>query len=267
MVGFQVEAGPMASSLSGFWNSLRKARGLPVDEALNDLAASAASNDIAAVGRLLGPRDVNTVNFDEGNLPESLVRRPLKCSLLDVAAGSGSVEMTKYLLEFHGAKPTRETLKMAMSTGSLEMIKLLRERLPEPEREARGELLEVAAEFHQWEVLLWVLRDSTVFDSELLAVFALERRLADALVVVFASGLRCWSSRTNEAAAKWRASLRMDFGPAPEGFSSSGGWWTDLSGSTSPLPAFGCPAGGSWKQGDPAVTDGTDTTVPTFSGT
>jgi hypothetical protein len=48
---------------------------------------------------------------------------------LDLSVGSGSVEMTKCLLEFHGAKPTRETLLMAISTGNFELIKMIRERL------------------------------------------------------------------------------------------------------------------------------------------
>jgi hypothetical protein len=81
-------------------------------------AVAVASNDIAAVGRLLGPRDVKTIHFNGKDLPESSVRRPPECSLLDVAVASGSVEMTKCLLEFHSAKPTRDTLKMAISTGS-----------------------------------------------------------------------------------------------------------------------------------------------------
>jgi hypothetical protein len=37
----------------------------------------------------------------------------LACSLLDVAVGSGSGEMTKYMLEFNDAKPTQETLKQS----------------------------------------------------------------------------------------------------------------------------------------------------------
>jgi hypothetical protein len=168
-----------ASAESGILVALQRTRVLPVDETPDGLAAAAASNDIAAVGRLLGPRDVDAVWFEGRNLPESLVRRPLKCSLLDVAIGSGSVEMTKYLLEFHRAKPTQDTLKQALSAGSFESIKLIRERLPEAEGRDRQELLAVAAEAHQPEVLRWLLRDITVFERELLLVFTLERKLAD----------------------------------------------------------------------------------------
>jgi hypothetical protein len=124
------ETSTVASALSGFGIALKKARGLPVGDEPDELAVAGASNDIAAVGRLLGPRGVNAICFNEKSLPEAPVRRPLECSLLDVAVGSGSVEMTKCLCEFHRAKPTRETLKMAISTGNLEMIKLVRSGCP-----------------------------------------------------------------------------------------------------------------------------------------
>jgi hypothetical protein len=41
--------------------------------------------------------------------------------------------MAKYLLEFHNAKPARETLIQAASVGSIELIRIMRERLPEAE--------------------------------------------------------------------------------------------------------------------------------------
>jgi hypothetical protein len=237
----EVAVTPVASAGSGFGVALRKARGLPIDEIPDDLAMAAASNDLAAVGRLLGPQDVNAVCLNEKELPpESLVRRPFECSLLDVAVGSGSVELTKYLLEFHRARPTRETLKQSISTGNLELIKLMRERLPEDELRDRMDLMEVAAEFHQEEVSLWLLRDATLFDSELLAVFALERKLADSLVVALENGFRPWWGCTREVSLKCRASSQLDIAPAPEGLSSEGGWWTDISGAVSALQALGC---------------------------
>jgi hypothetical protein len=179
---------------------------------------AAAANDIAAVGRLLGPRNVNVVWFTENDLPESLLRRPLGCSLLDIAVGSGSVELTQCLLEFHGAKATRETLKMAISPGNLELIKVVRERLPEAESRDRADLLEVAAEYHQDDVLGWLLRDAAVFEGELLSVFGLEQKGADSLVVAFETGVHPWWGRTREAAWKWRASSQLKLVPAPEGF-------------------------------------------------
>jgi hypothetical protein len=119
------------SALSGFISALRSAGGLSVEETVDEMAAGAASSDMGTVGRLLGLRDVNAITFGENELPESVVRRPLKCSLLGVTVGSGSVEMTKYLLEFHRANPTRETLKQSISSGNLELFKMMRERLPE----------------------------------------------------------------------------------------------------------------------------------------
>jgi hypothetical protein len=235
-----LEAAPAASAVSGFRAAFGQAGGLSVEGAPDDLAVVAASSDIAAVGRRVGPVDVNTLRFSEKKLPESLVRRPSKCSLLDVAVGSGSVEMTKYLLEFHGAKPTRETLKQSLSTGCFELIKLIRERLPGAEFQDRVELLELAAEFHQTEVLGWLLRDATVFEGELLMVFALERKLADSLVVAIQSGFRPWWFRTRELLLAWRASSRVEFVSAPERFSWVGGWWTAVPRFVSALAALGC---------------------------
>jgi hypothetical protein len=161
---------------------------------------------------------VNTICFSESELPESLVRRPLDCSLLDVAVGTGSMEMTKYLFEFHGAKATRETLKQSISTGNLGLFRMVRERLPEGELRDRAELMEMAAEFHEEEVLTWLIRDATAFEQELLGVFALERKLADLLEVALENGFHPWWGRTRDMSLKWRASSEMEFVSAPEGF-------------------------------------------------
>jgi hypothetical protein len=101
------------------------------------------------------------------------------------------------------------------------------------------DLLEVASEFHQEEVLVWLLRDATVFDLELLGVFALEWKLADSVVVALNDGYRPWWNCVREVALKWRAGVQMEFVPAPEGFTSEGGWWTDVSGVTWALPGPG----------------------------
>jgi hypothetical protein len=177
--------------------------------------------------------------LSERELPESLVRRPLECSLLDVAVGSGSMEMTRYLIEFHGATATREALKQSLTTGNQELIKLMRERLPDGELRDRVDLLRVAIEYHQPDVLGWLLRDATVFERELLGVFLFERRLADSLVVGLDGGLLFWWSRTRALSLKWRPSANLELARAPRGFSSEGGWWTTASGAASALPALG----------------------------
>ena len=59
-----------------------------------------------------------------GDFPEGLARWCRESSVLDVAVGSGSVEVVKCLLEFHNARPSRETLQMAISRGSLELVRL-----------------------------------------------------------------------------------------------------------------------------------------------
>jgi hypothetical protein len=81
---------------------------------------------------------------------------------LDIAVGSGSLEMIRCLLDFRHPKPTRETLKQSISMGRFELIKLLRERLPETEVQDRIDLVQVAAASHQPEVLGWLFRDATI---------------------------------------------------------------------------------------------------------
>jgi hypothetical protein len=82
-VTYAIESASVASALLGF----RFARGASgevlVHDGLNDLALAAASRDLAKVGRLFEPRDLNTISFNERELPASLVRRPLECSLSD----------------------------------------------------------------------------------------------------------------------------------------------------------------------------------------
>jgi hypothetical protein len=135
-----VEAASPPSAVGRFRSAWRGGCGLPVDGSERDeLAEAAVSNSVVLMGRLLGSRDVNKIVCT--NLPEAVVRRPNSCVLLDVAVGAGAAEVSKCLLEFYGAKPTRETLMMAISSGNVEMIRLIWARLPE-EQQSRGDLLE-----------------------------------------------------------------------------------------------------------------------------
>jgi hypothetical protein len=67
------------------------------------------------------------------------------------------------------------------------------------------------------------LRDATVFEGELLVVLALEWKLADSLEVALENGFRPWWFRTREVSLKGRASSKLEFVSAPEGFSAEGG--------------------------------------------
>jgi hypothetical protein len=188
------------------------------------VADAAASNDVAAVGRLLMKEDVNQKRFNLRKQPKSLLRRPESCTLLDIAVGSASVEVTKCLLEFHGAKPTRETLKMAVSGGNLELIRLMWQRLPY-ERYHRFDLMEVAADFHREEPLAWLLRDATGLEREAFIALVVERRLADALVVVLENGYRAWSQRTLELRELWPAAVTLEFYAVQAGVREHSGWY------------------------------------------
>jgi hypothetical protein len=190
-----------ASALASFRPAWLKARGgQSAASGVSELASAAARNDVAGVGlQLLGTGEVKGVKFGPEELPESVVRRPPRCSLLDVSVGAGSLEVSKYLLEFHEAPPTRETLKQALSFGNLELIRLIEKRLPEAELERRADLLEVAGDFHQLEPLAWLFRDARMTDRELFVAFALERHLADGLVVVLEGGFQPWWGRSSFA--------------------------------------------------------------------
>jgi hypothetical protein len=153
--------------------------------------------------------------------------------------------MTKYLLEFHGARATRETLKQSISTGNLELFKLVRERLPEAVLRIRLDLMEVAAQFHREGVFAWLLRDATPVEREHVILFALERKLADALLVTYENGFGAWLYLTRELSLKWRASAKMEFLAAPEGLSTRCGWLRSDSGRESALPPLRS-GGGVW---------------------
>jgi hypothetical protein len=209
---------PPSSALFGFgriWGIARGRKPAEVADARKkSIAESCASNDLTTLGRLLMAEDVNALVI--ADLPDSLLRCPAACPVLDVAFGCASLDVSKYLLEFHGATPTRETLKMAISSGNLELIRLAWERLPE-EHETRFDLLEVAADFHREEPFVWLFRDATGLEREAFLEIALERRLADAVVLAVATGSRPWSTRSRDVAVAWRAAISLEFGTPPEG--------------------------------------------------
>jgi hypothetical protein len=161
--------------------------------------------------------------------------------------------MTKYLLEFHRARPTRRSLEQSISTGNLELIKLMRERLPKAELRDRLDLIEIASDFHQLEVVEWLSREATVIENEVRAVFALERKLADVLVESCKNGLRPWWYGARDFWSKWRASAKVNFVSAPEGFSAQGGWWRSKGGAESAWPPLESAVDDWWVL--PASTD------------
>jgi hypothetical protein len=202
------------------------------------LSGAIASNDVGETGRLLMSKDVNTTWIKARHLPAKLLRKPrFRCPVLEIAVGSGAVDVAKSLLEFHGARPTRETLKMALSSGNFELVRICWERLPDEQQQRnRRDLLEVASDFHQLEILAWLFRDADGFERELFIDFAIRRGLADALLAVLVDGFRPWWAVT--AAAKWAPTREIEFGPAPEGFWPDGGWFTNAKGETNGIRAM-----------------------------
>jgi hypothetical protein len=156
---------------------------------LVELSKASASNDVFGLGRLLGAEPAINVEVPCEFLPERVLRKPEFSSLLDVAVGAEAVEVSKYLLEFHGAKPTRETVNQALSTGNAELIRMMMGRVYPSGSVFRGDFLETSCEFHREAALGWLFRDASLFEREVFACFALENKQADALVVAIRNGL------------------------------------------------------------------------------
>jgi hypothetical protein len=151
-------------------------------------------------------------------------------------------EVAKYLLEFHGVCPSRETMKMAISTGVLELIRNIWGRLSENQREYRADLLQAAADFHHPDILAWLLREASPLERESFGEFALERHLADAVIVATDNGLRLWSKNARARIATWSVASTLQFVAPPDGLSIDCGWWLDLCGKASAIE----PDGGEW---------------------
>lgn len=238
LVEGEAQAAEPGSALAGFGCAWRAARAPVQVQPVRDALAEAAASDVLSVFcPLLGQRRVDKLVVRY--LPEPVVRRPGACVLLDVAVGAGAVQTTKCLLELHRAIPTLETLKMAISSGVIELVRMIWGRLPSDDQRLRLDLMEVAADFHRDEVLGWLFRDGTIVEREFLTVLTLERRLADAILAVGEWGFRPWWRRTQEAAAEWPAVGGMMFFDPPEGFSFDGGWRVDADGSASAIPKAG----------------------------
>jgi hypothetical protein len=182
-----------ASALSGFgevWLSVTgqdtKKVGVVVDEREQKLAGAIASDDIAGTGRFWGSSDVNELRIKSSNFPVELLRKTEVCTVLDIAVGSGAISVSRCLVGFHGAKPTRETLKMALSSGKIELIEFVLERVPKGELErSRLDLLEVASDFHHGTVVAWLFRDADGFEKEQFMEVAIRCRRAPVC-------WRCW---------------------------------------------------------------------------
>jgi hypothetical protein len=114
---------------------------------------------------------------------------------------------------------------MALSSGNFELVRICWERLPGEQEAMRLDLVQVASDFHQLEILAWLFRDFDRFGKELFIDFAIRRDLADALLTVVVDGFKPWLAVAT--AATWAPAREIEFGPAPEGFWPDGGWWTN----------------------------------------
>jgi hypothetical protein len=237
-LGQFVDSAATATPLASFRVAWRTATGQPLPERFasraRSLGEAAAANDVAEVGRLLMGFSAGAVQF--WDLPDDIARKPRPCALIDAAAGAESVEVMKYLLEFHNAEVTRETLKMAISTGNAELIKMVTGRLAADVLEHKFDLLEIAAEFHRDEPFAWLFRDASPLEKEAIVEFALERHLADAVLIAVSTGYRIWSWCSIGLTATWAPASGLESGPSPESIDATSGWWTRSTGLVGVLP-------------------------------
>jgi hypothetical protein len=216
-----IVAGAVAGSpLCNFRHVWQRARNRAVmDPVFTDFRGwrvirAAAADNVAELGPLLRDEDVNAEFWLEAE-PKAMHRRPGKVTFLDVAMSSGAVRSAKLLMVFHQARVTEETFAMALSSGNLELIRLAWDRLPDPVRMRRADHAMTAAEWHQLEPLMWLLREASPVELELFSCFALERHLADGIMAVLDGQLKPWLRRSREAALRWGPAQKLDSGRAP----------------------------------------------------
>jgi hypothetical protein len=239
------EASP-SSALAHFQVTWRAARGLEPAWAHepSDLAMAAASDDVAAVIRLVGRKDVNTIEVPLMNQPVSMARWSSTCTLLDVAVSAGAVNVAKHLMTCCKAKPDHRTMMMAIASRSRELCTLISRALPSGRQTGRLEFMKVAADYHVDRELRAIWPSATDTERELFACFAIERRLADALILGAPDGHLMWSARGVALAREWPAvanrtcihpSLVSDDNWRERRDRADGGWWVDRDGSITPI--------------------------------
>jgi hypothetical protein len=93
----KIDAAPGASALASFKRAWNAARGVVPwchpDARVKSLAQAASSRDVAELNRLLVGVEAGPVVVEAWSLPETLARRPERCSLLE--SRSGRVLLTR----------------------------------------------------------------------------------------------------------------------------------------------------------------------------
>jgi hypothetical protein len=82
---------------------------------------------------------------------------------------------------------------MALSSGKIELIELILERVPKSELDkSRLDLLEVASDFHHDTVVAWLFREAEPLEKEQFIELSIRGRRADSLLSVLEEGFRPW---------------------------------------------------------------------------
>jgi hypothetical protein len=145
-------------------------------------AEAIVKGDLAALGTRTGAEGTAArVVLHADALPESLIRRPSSCGLIDVAAAVGG-EPLRYLLAFEQIAPGSEAMHQAVASGSPDSVLTIWDRLgAETRQRHKAAWAETAADFHRPAILTWLLQDESMLVVCRLRFFARSHRLFDAL--------------------------------------------------------------------------------------
>jgi hypothetical protein len=194
------------------------------------VASLAAADDVAGLGpALLLIPNVNRLVIDIAELPAGVFMRRSRCHVLDVAAGAGAVDAVKYLMTFHEAEATAETLLMAVSSGNCELIRLVWDAVPDLVRRTRYGPMKTAAEWHRLEPLAWLYGDAGDWEREPLIEFALKNQLADALVAALSHGPVPLSRSARYLTRGWQPASALPFADWPRWSIELSPNWIELS--------------------------------------
>jgi hypothetical protein len=155
---------------------------------------SAATKGVEELKQALGGLDAKAIDFhccappDPPELPRWPPDRA-KFGVLEIACGAGRSDCFRFLVGFCGLEPGPESMRQSLASENLEMVRDVWNRLSEAERaEGLVSFAEVAADYHNYVALGWLLGFATAAQFEEIATSVLKSQLAGPLVTLLKCG-------------------------------------------------------------------------------
>jgi hypothetical protein len=190
------------------------------EDRLRSLATAVVANDVAVLKETIDAAEAHKVRFDRGTLKDLQdhervpVLLDLPCSLLDLAAATGSMEVFKYLVSFCEFVPRAATMSAAIISGSIEMIRGTWDRLSASEQERSAMTFAVeAVRQHQPAALRLLLPLLDLKERNDIVAQAAWFKCAGAIVAVSETGFdfRASGGGVPEAMYLWELMREFDF--------------------------------------------------------